>query len=100
MSNNHSWFVHIKVDYDNTSGSESNYDGYLNFYLGATELANYSDSTCDFLWKPGNPIYGMQPRADESSQNYPTGAPNPKAALRGTPISVTTGTAKYIFSEG
>ena len=100
ISNNHDWFVRVEVNYDETSGNEGNYDAYLKFYLGATEMSNYSDSTCDFLWKPGKHIYGMQPSMNLTSSYSPSGTPDTKRLLRGTPISVAAGTARYIYSEG
>lgn len=100
VSNNHEWFIDIEVVNDETSGNENNYNGYLNFYMGGTEFSNYNDSTCDFLWKPGEYIYGMAPGISENSTRYPSGAPDHRSTLRGTPISVSTGTARYIFSEG
>lgn len=98
VSNNHAWFVYLSVT--DSSGNENNYDAYFNIWAGATEMANYSDSTCDFLWKPGNPIYGLQPYTTTSNNTTPSGSGDRKHSMRGTPISVNSGTARYIFTEG
>lgn len=100
ISNNHLWYITIKVDYDQTSGNENNYDAYVQIRAGATEMVDYTDTSCDFLWKTGEKIYGFVPAVSTDSSRSPSGHPNPKGNYAGNPISVSSGTARYIHSYG